>query len=166
MFRSRARARARRERRPPTPEELAWRRRAGAYRRQVNYCQLCEARDVVLCRWWVLEADLTVHHCYGRGWLSPLGQEADFELRTLCRRCHAKITARHNRAARRCGAVDSSGRIRDPARYAECVRDATDAAHPRYWARAWRRTFTGRPRRGGASARLLQPVGADVVVEC
>lgn len=127
-------------------EERAWRARASRFRREHgDYCEWCEWRDWVICRKprIVWRARLQVHHGYGKGWLSPIGQEMDYELHVACLRCHRRITRDQLRRARRAGCLGEGGKIVDRAVYGECVRRATAAASVRRWARGWHRTLLG-----------------------
>jgi hypothetical protein len=125
-------------------ERTAWTERARRWRRQVNYCQLCERRRVQIGPF-ELNPKLEVHHRQGRGVRSAVGFEDDAELMTLCCKCHDRITAAHRSLGRQRGQINSRGRTVDPVGYSHTIAEVTAAARPRYWARGWRRTLFGLP---------------------
>lgn len=119
---------------PTTRPEVSWSLRAIRYRRTcADWCEKCgRYRRKILGHWF--GPKLEVHHCRGRGWYRPLGQETDEELMTLCEPCHDRITALSRAESIARGAMDLDGRIVNPALYGIVTREVTDG-YPRKWVR-------------------------------
>jgi hypothetical protein len=126
---------------PPLAPDL-WAARSRRYRREVaDYCELCWYPGPRPFLWGWIGDKLQVHHCDSRGIRSPLGQEVDAELMTLCRPCHQSITRKHQALGRKRGQMAG----RDPLGYSHTIREVTDAARPRWVRRRWHQFLYGRP---------------------
>jgi len=123
-----------------------WPDRARIHRARWPFCHLCERRDCRLGRF-TFYVPLEVHHVYGRGVRSPVGQEREDELWTLCCACHDRLTVAHRRLGRQRGQINrKTNRTVDLVGYSQTIAEVTLNARPPYLSRTWRRVLRGLPK--------------------